>query len=417
MYCLEFGFNPNAKPVFATARELHQCRVYLVERENCTRQNQQQLTRSKQNPEPEITQTMKPVYTIAAASLLVLSSCAGSGESKKETDKDSTKTNSTLPIVSAETISFGEFQHYIEVQGVIEADKIANLTSSMGGLVKQILVEEGQHVNAGQTLVMLDADVINKNIQEVEKNLELAVFVYEKQKNLFEQNIGSELQFQQAKNNKERLEQTLETLKEQRSQLSIVAPFEGVVDEIFLKLGEMTGPQMPVVRLINLSRVHIAADVMETYLKSVSKNKMVDIHIESIDTTMKNIPIIRTGKFINPSNRTFKVEVEMANPGDRLLPNMVAIMRIKHEVLDSVLTVPSEAVLQSNSGQNYVYILNTKDKKNIITKVNIETGPADDERTVVFPLEGAREQLKSGDAVVVNGARGVKPGMEVQVVK
>jgi multidrug efflux pump subunit AcrA (membrane-fusion protein) len=88
----------------------------------------------------------------------------------------------------------------------------------MGGLVKQILVEEGQHVNAGQTLVMLDADVINKNIQEVEKNLELAVFVYEKQKNLFEQNIGSELQFQQAKNNKERLEQTLETLKEQRSQ-------------------------------------------------------------------------------------------------------------------------------------------------------------------------------------------------------
>jgi multidrug efflux pump subunit AcrA (membrane-fusion protein) len=267
-------------------------------------------------------------------------------------------------------------------------------------LVKQILVEEGQHVNAGQTLVMLDAEVINKNIQEVEKNLELSVFVYEKQKNLFEQNIGSELQFQQAKNNKERLEQTLETLKEQRSQLSIVAPFEGVVDEIFPKLGEMTGPQMPVVRLINLSRVHISADVMETYLKSVSKNKMVDIHIESIDTTMKNIPIIRTGKYINPSNRT-----------------LVAIMRIKHEVLDSVLTVPSEAVLQSNSGQNYVYIVSTKNKKNIITKVNIETGPADDERTVVFPLEGAREQLKNGDAVVVNGARGVKPGMEVQVVK
>lgn len=360
---------------------------------------------------------MKPVYIIATVSLLVLSSCAGSGEGEKEKDKDSTKTASALPIVSSETISFGEFQHYIEVQGVIEADKIANLTSSMGGLVKQILVEKGQHVNAGQTLVMLDADVINKNIQEVEKNLELAVFVYEKQKNLFEQNIGSELQFQQAKNNKERLEQTLETLKEQRSQLSIVAPFEGVVDEIFPKLGEMTGPQMPVVRLINLSRVHISADVMETYLKSVSKNKMVDIHIESIDTTMKNIPIIRTGKYINPSNRTFKVEVEMANPGDRLLPNMVAIMRIKHEVLDSVLTVPSEAVLQSNSGQNYVYIVSTKDNKKIITKVNVETGPADDERTVVFPLEGAREQLKSGDAVVVDGARGVKPGMEVQVVK
>lgn len=357
---------------------------------------------------------MKPIYTIAAATLLVLQSCGTQEENNAQGEKDSTAVSS-LPIVTTETLALGDFQHFVEVQGTVQAEKIATLTAEMGGLIRQIQVEEGQHVNAGQTLVVLDSDVISKNIEEVKKSLELAQFVYEKQKNLHEQNIGSELQFQQAKNNKERLEQTLKTLESQQNMLVISAPFDGIVDEIFPKTGEMAAPGVPVIRLINLNKVHIEADVMESYLNSVQKNKMVDIRINSIDTTIKNVPIVRTGKFINPSNRTFKIQADLSNKSERLLPNMVALLRIKDQVIDSVITVPSVALLQSSAGVNYVYIVQDEDGKQIVKKVDVEAGPYDDNRTVVYPLNGSRIQLSAGDRVVVEGARGVKQGMQVQI--
>lgn len=357
---------------------------------------------------------MKPVYMLAAVALTVMQSCGNPGEKKEGEQSDSTAVSS-LPIVTIEQVTPGDFQHFIEVQGTIQADKIATLTAEMGGLIRQIQVEKGQKVSAGQTLVILDSDVISKNIEEVKKSLELAQFVYDKQKNLFEQNIGSELQYQQAKNNKERLEQTLKTLESQRSMSVITAPFDGVVDEIFPKVGEMAAPGLPVIRLINLNKVHIEADVMESYLKTVQKNKMVDIRINSIDTTIKNIPIVRTGKFINPANRTFRIQADINNTSETLLPNMIAVLRIKDEVIDSVLTVPSASLLQSSAGVNYLFIVQEEEGKQVVKKIDVEAGPSDDTRTVVYPLEGSRSQLRSGDRVVLEGARGVKQGMQVQI--
>ncbi|MBX7094186.1 MAG: efflux RND transporter periplasmic adaptor subunit [Flavobacteriales bacterium] len=358
---------------------------------------------------------MKRIFIAALIATTALQSC-GTKEEKQEGDKKDSLANN-LPIVTTETAAHGDFQHYIEIQGTVQADKIANVTAETGGLIRQIVVEKGQKVGAGQTLVILDSDVISKNIEEVKKSLELANFVFEKQKNLHDQNIGSELQYQQAKNNKERLEQTLQTLEAQRSMSVITAPFDGVVDDIFPKVGEMAAPGMAVIRLINLNKVHIEADVMESYLKSVSKNKLVDVYIRSIDTVIKNAPIVRTGKFINPSNRTFKIQVDVDNNNEMLLPNMVTVLRIKHEVIDSVITVPTGSVLQSSAGVNYVYVVRNEDKKNIVKKVDVETGPSDDFRTVIYPLETARDRVADGDKVVVEGARGVKQGMEVKIKK
>jgi membrane fusion protein, multidrug efflux system len=352
---------------------------------------------------------MRPIYIFAIISALALQSCVESEEKKEDT------TESALPIVSSETVKIGEFQHFVEVQGTIQADKIAMLTAEMGGLIRNIHVEKGQHVGAGQTLVTLDGDVIRKNMDEVKKSLELADFMYEKQKNLHDQNVGSELQYQQAKNNKERLEQTLKTLESQLSMTVITAPFEGVVDDIMPKIGEMAAPGIPVIRLVNLRKVYVEADVMESYLKTVTKNKMVDVRINSIDTTISNVPIVRTGKFINAANRTFKIQVDIENTGERLLPNMIAILRIKDEIIDSVITVPNEALLQSSAGVNYLFVLATEDGKEVVKKIDVEAGASDEKRTIVYALPGARSQLKPGDRLVVQGARGVKQGMQVSV--
>ncbi|MFN3342758.1 MAG: efflux RND transporter periplasmic adaptor subunit [Flavobacteriales bacterium] len=354
---------------------------------------------------------MKPFHFTIAALLIVLQSC--SVEVTEETTV--TEPAQVLPIVTTKKIDYSQFQHYVEVQGTIHADKIATLTAEMGGLIRVIHVEKGQRVNAGQTLVTLDSDVLRKNIEEVKKSLELADFVYEKQKNLHEQNVGSELQYQQAKNNKERLEQTLKTLESQLSMTVISAPFDGVIDDIFPKIGEMAAPGVPVIRLINLRKVHIEAEVMESYLRSVTKSKMVDVRINSMDTMIYNVPIVRTGKYINPANRTFVVQVDINNTDERLLPNMIAILRIKDEVMDSVLAVPNEALLQSSAGVNYLYVVYEEDGKELVRKIDVEPGASDDTRTVVYPLYGARSQLRAGDRIVVEGARGVKQGMQVKV--
>lgn len=349
----------------------------------------------------------KLILSITLISLFI-SSCA------PEEEKTETK-EATLPSVEIKKIKPVDFQNYIEVQGSVEADKNVIITAETPGLIKRILVQEGQYVSAGQTLVILDADIIAKNIEEVEKSLELARYMYEKQENLFKQNIGSELQLTQAKNNKERLEQSLETLKTQRSKSVISAPFSGYVDEIFPKEGEMAAPQVPVMRLLDLKKVHVIADVMESYLKTVVIGKSVDVFIRALDTTLYDHKISRVGKFITASNRTFKVQVDIENHKDLILPNLVCVLRIKNEILNGVLTVPNESLLQSSSGSNYVYVIRKGEKNNYAHKIEVKPGPSDEKWTVILDNSGAKEQLKAGDEVITVGSRGVKEGMEVKV--
>ena len=355
---------------------------------------------------------MKRILFSATILTLFLSSCGGGSTTESENKNDST---TVLPIVEVAEIKLQDFQNFIEVQGSVEADKNVTITAETGGLIKRILVEEGQYVRSGQTLVVLDAEVIAKNIEELEKSLELAKYVFEKQENLYKQNIGSELQYTQAKNNKERLEQSLETLKTQQSKSVVSAPFDGFVDEIFPNEGEMAAPQVPLIRLLDLKKIHVIGDVMESYLKTVKVGKPVDLYLRALDTTFANKTVTRVGKFITPSNRTFKVQVDMDNTNEVVLPNMVCIMRIKNEVLPQVLLVPNESLLQSSSGNNYVYILKKGKKHPYAHKIDIKPGPSDENYTVVLANPDAKEELKAGDRVITVGARGVKEGMEIKI--
>lgn len=354
---------------------------------------------------------MKRILLLSVTAAVLMSSC-GSGNKEKAEDKDTVK---HLPQVSVVKTEPTDFQNFVEVQGSVDADKNVTLTAEMGGLIKRILVEEGQWVKTGQTLVILDESVINNNIEEVQKSLELANYVFQKQEALYKQDVGSELQYTQAKNNKERLEQTLQTLQAQKAMLVISAPFDGYVDEIFPHEGEMALPQLPVIRLLDLRKVHVNADVMESYLKTVTKEKSVDVFIRALDTTFKDCKIARVGKYINPSNRTFSIQVDLENSNEQILPNLVAILRIKNEILSNVLVVPNESLMQSSSGANYLFIAEQKEGKTIAKKIDVTPGPSDDQHTVIYDLTGATSRLKSGDKVITVGARGVKQGMEIEI--
>lgn len=335
----------------------------------------------------------------------------GKGEDKSE-------------LVGVEKLSKKDFQAFFEIQGTTEAAKEVLLNSETPGLIRKIYVEEGQKVRQGQTLMVLDAEMVAKSINELEKSLELAEFVFEKQKNLHDQNIGSELQFQQAKNNKERLEESLKTLKAQQGKSVVTAPFSGHIDEIFMHEGEMAMPQVPLVRMLDLSGITITADVMETYLQDIKPNTKVDISISSLDTLIEGAPLSRIGKFVNATNRSFIIESKLVNKGERILPNLVANVRVNHSVLKNVFVIPSSALLQSSSGQNYIYVTyerpSTKDKKTslIARKIIVErvANNRETQESVIRDMPG-KNDLSEGLSLIVKGARGVKNGMEIAIKK
>lgn len=353
-------------------------------------------------------------------SSLMFVSCGG--EEKKEETKD-TAAGIPAEMVGIEKLTKKDFQAYFEIQGTTEAAKEVLLNSETAGLIRRILVEEGQKVSKGQTLMILDAEMIAKSIDELEKSLELADFVFEKQKNLHDQNIGSELQYQQAKNNKERLEESLKTLKAQQGKSVVTAPFSGHVDEIFMHEGEMAMPQVPLIRLLDISGITITADVMESYLQDIKPSTKVDIRISSLDTLIEGVALSRVGKFVNETNRSFIIESKLANKGERILPNLVANVRVNHSVLKNVYVIPSAALLQSSSGQNYIYVMEevpAKDKdskaKKVAKKIIVEriANNRESQESVIQDLPG-ENKLSEGMPLIVKGARGVKNGMEISI--
>ena len=181
---------------------------------------------------------------------------------------DTLKKVMTVTAIKAEVKAFN---HYIEVQGTVKADQTIELHAEMGGTVSAILVKEGQKVTKGQVLATLDSEVIDNSVLQLETQLALATTTFERQARLWKQNIGSEIQYLQAKAQKEGLENSMKSMKAQARKMKIIAPFSGVIDQIFAKTGELTSPQMPFLRLVNLNTVYVESEITETYLKAIKK--------------------------------------------------------------------------------------------------------------------------------------------------
>lgn len=298
-----------------------------------------------------------------------------------------------------------KFNHFITINGNVEAVNSAFVSPEAGGQIKRIHVKEGQWVKSGQLLVSLNTSVTMNTINEVKTQLELAQKLFEKQENLWNQKIGSEIQYLQAKTNKESLESKLKTLKSQLAMSLIRAPFYGVVDEIFLKEGELASPGMQLIQLVNLSELKIEADISERFIYQVDKGDKVDISFPTYTEDVFEVPIIRKGNVIEPDNRTFKIEVRLKNKNNRIKPNMLATVEVNDYSTDSAMIVPSIVLKQDFSG-TYLYKAVEKDGALYAKKIYVELGKTyNDLSTVTKGVEAGDRIVTSGYNLVSDGAR------------
>ncbi len=311
-----------------------------------------------------------------------------------------------MVMVSALELQPATFKHYFTVQGNVETDQNALVFPETQGIVKQIHVVEGQNVSKGQRLVSLDTELIQRNINEVQTSYELAKDIFERQERLWEQKIGSEVQYLEAKNRKESLEATLATLNRQAGMGMVTAPFSGIVDEIVPKVGEMASPMMHVARVVSLNKMYLKADVSENYAGSVKEGMRVNVIVPGVDTLKSQID--RVGQFINPENRTFEITVALDESAS-LKPNMYAALEINDILRDSVITIPSSMIQEDFEGRSYVYTLIPSGSSFEVKKTFVSSGPSYQSSTLI------ESGLKAGDKVVAKGARKVVDGEKVSL--
>jgi len=313
-----------------------------------------------------------------------------------------------VPVVTVTKVKTGIFKHYFVVQGVVESDKNATINSDVGAKILKIRIKEGDRVKKGQILMELDSRVLTNSIEELKNQIDLATIVYNKQKSLWDQKIGSEMQYLEAKTNKDGLERKLQTINSQLENYHIMAPFDGLVDEIFPKVGEMASPAMPLLRVMNLDQVYLKADVSEDYFGRIKVGDTAIIDFQSIGIELKS-SITRIGNYINPNNRTFKIRFELDNKAQHLVPNMLAVVKVLDYTAGSKsIIIPSKLLQESPQGDEFVYIIHENGSSRA-QKVMITTGKTYGGEVEV--LSG----LNTENEIIATGARNIKDGEVVGV--
>ncbi|MFZ1807686.1 MAG: efflux RND transporter periplasmic adaptor subunit, partial [Cyclobacteriaceae bacterium] len=244
-----------------------------------------------------------------------------------ELDPEFARQNTKAILVSTFVAEKKPFEHKVEVRGSVESRRNVFLSAQTGGEIKRINVQEGQRVSQGQTLIELDADVVRRSIAELKTSLELATTVYEKQSKLWEQKIGTEVQYLQAKNNKESLENKLSTTYAQLNLAMIKAPFAGTVDQLPARVGEMAGPGVQLIRIVSTDEMYLKTDVSERFIGRFKAGDKVDIFFPLIDKTVSTV-ISSVGQVINEENRTFEVEAKLPKVNFVVKPNQVVILQL-----------------------------------------------------------------------------------------
>lgn len=290
-----------------------------------------------------------------------------------------------------------KFDHYVLVNGNVELIEEAQISPEANGQIKKIHVNKGQRVSKGDLLVSLNTSMIENNIKEVKLGLELASKIYEKQKDLWDQKIGSELQYLEAKNSKESLEQRLKTLNSQLEMSIIRAPFDGIVDEIFQKEGELASPGRAIIYMVNLDKLKVIADVSESLLPKIKRGDMVDITFPTYREIDITAPISRIGHLINQNTRTIRIEVEVKNIDGKIKPNQMASLKVKDFESENAIVVPSIIVKQDSRGDFLFTVEKNENGDNIAKKVYVKSGLSYNDRTMIV------EGLVEGQMVITAG--------------
>ncbi len=392
---------------------------------------------------------MKKIYSILIATI-ILSSCGGNDQQSVETiisegNLETIRTKRTeivaqqqeiaeqlrllddkiaeldptqkIPLITTFKASEKVFYHFLELQGNVQTKQNVLIYPEMPGTLLRVYVKEGQKVVKGQLLASIDDGGLSSQVAQMEAQMALAKTTYDRQKRLWDQKIGSEIQYLQAKTSFESQENALKQLKSQLAKSSIRAPFSGVIDDVIKEQGTVVAPGQgsEVFRIVNLNNMYIETDVPESYITNVTRGKKVAVEFpvlgKSIDARVR-----QAGNFINPNNRTFKVEVGIPNKDRTIKPNLTAKLKINDYTNENALLIPQSIISEDAQGQQYIFVVDSVQKVNgytqgIAKRVVIETGKTQGDEIEV--LKG----LANGAEIIKEGARSVKNNQQVRILE
>lgn len=302
------------------------------------------------------------------------------------------------------------FAHYVEIQGNVATKQNIEIKAEFPGALVSVFVKTGQKVAKGQLLAKIDDGGLAQQVAQVKAQAELAKTTYERQKRLWEQKIGSEIQYLQAKTSYEAQQNMVQQLSTQLAKTAVTAPFPGVIDDIFSEQGTVVNPGARLMRIVNLNNMYIEAEVPEKYLTSVKKGSNVWVEFpmlgEKLETT-----VAQASDFINPNNRSFKVEINVPNASGTIKPNLTARLKIKDYTNPQAIIIPQSIISENAEGDQYVYLAKPKDSSEtyIAQKAIIQTGQTQEGWVEVT------QGLQKGDRLIEEGARNVKEGQEIAI--
>lgn len=321
-------------------------------------------------------------------------------------------TNKKIPLITTLPLEAVEFVHYLELQGNVQTKKNVLVYPETPGQLVSVLVKEGQRVVKGQALARIDSGGMSNQLAQLEANAALAKTTFERQERLWNQKIGSEIQFLQAKTNYQAQTNAVTNLRKTIAKYTIKAPFSGVIDDVLKEQGTVVAPGMgsEIFRIVNLGDMYIETDVPEKYISSIKKGKTVTVEFPILGKKMES-KVRQAGNFINPSNRTFKVEVGVPNKDRSIKPNLTAKLKINDYTSTNAILIPQSIISENGKGEQYVYVAISNQGKTVAKQVIIKTGKTQGDSIEV--LEG----LKSDMQIILEGARSVKNDQEVKILQ
>ena len=317
-----------------------------------------------------------------------------------------------LPLVTTITAKDTLFNHYLELQGNVETKQNIVLYPEMSGILTRVYVKEGQKVTRGQLLARIDDGGLSQQLSQIEVQAQLAKTTFDRQKRLWEQKIGSEIQYLEAKTNYEAQQNAVNQIKRQLAKTTINAPFSGVIDDVITEQGSVVSAgQNQVIRIVNLNDMYIETEVPERYIATITKGKNVEVFFPVLGKTIET-KVRQVGNYINPNNRSFMVEVGIPSNGGTVKPNLTAKVKINDYTNEKAILIPQSIISENAEGDQYTYVTSGKDAQNIAQakRVIVKTGKT--QGNLIEITEG----LTNGDAIISEGARSVKDGQKVKIL-
>lgn len=318
-----------------------------------------------------------------------------------------------LPLVTTFNVNQVVFNHHLELQGNVSTKKNVLVYPEVPGVIKNINVKEGQYVYKGAVLATLSDGGLSDQIAQLETQTKLAKTTYERQKSLWEQNIGSEIEFLKAETAYFSNTNAIKQLKKQQEKTKLTAPFSGIIDDIYKEEGMVIAPGQgsELLRIINLSNMYIDAEVPESYITSVTKGKHVEVYFPILNKTVE-ATVRHVANYVNPNNRTFKIEVKVENPNSDIKPNLTAKLKINDYKNETAILIPQSIISENANGEQYIYIVANKNNNNEATveRKIIETGKTQGDIIEVLT------PFPQGVEIINEGARSVTNGQSVKII-